>query len=133
MLLSGAIWLALPPSNWRSIAKFCMISTGLLYVLLAFFLISFICLFPQRPNKEIRLKNGDTISVGYNDQGAMGGNVSVWRERPYGPFFFKLESRTLGWCDPEFITLPDGKELISITGEEPMAIDEFFQSNGKRR
>lgn len=128
LLLPLAVWLALPPSNWRSLAKFLTIAGGVLYVLLAILLVVVACLFPQPPGKKLVLKNGDIISVVYCDQGAMGGNVFVVRERPYGSFFIRTENRALRCCEPTLTTLPDGKQMLSGVGEAPVAIDQFFLS-----
>jgi hypothetical protein len=128
LLLPGAIWLALPPSNWRSLAKYLTIFTGAVSVLIGLLLISLASSTPAAPVKKLVLKNGEIISVGYVDTGATGGSVSVWRERPYGSFFIRTESRTLGWCEPKLTTLPDGKQMLSVVGEAPVDIDQFFLS-----
>lgn len=129
LLLPGAAWLALPPSSWRRLAKFLTIVVGVLYMLLAllvFLPIGF--LFPQPPDKKFVLKNGDNISVSYNDQGALGGNVFVCRTRSYGPVFVRYEGRSLRWSDPKVITLPNGRQMLSVSGEAPVDIDQFFLS-----
>ncbi|MBP6745598.1 hypothetical protein KA344_10225 [bacterium] len=128
LLLPGAAWLALPPSFWRSLAKFLTIAAGVLYIFLALLLLPFACLFPQPPDEKFVLKNGDIISVSYNDQGAMGGSVFVCRTRSYGPVFVRYEGRTLRWSDPKIITLPNGRQMLSVSGEAPVDIDQFFLS-----
>lgn len=128
LLLPGAAWLALPPLSWRRLAKFLTIVAGVLYILLALLLLLFACLFRQPPDKKFVLKNGDIISVSYNDQGALGGDVFVCRKRPYGPVFVRYEGRSLRWSDPKIITLPNGRQMLSISGEAPVDIDQFFLS-----
>lgn len=131
LLLPAAAWLALPPSNWRTLAKFLTITTGAASILIGLLLVYLVSSTPQPPEKKLVLKNGEIISVGYVDTGATGGSVSLWRDRPYGSCFIRTESRTLGWCDPTLITLPDGKQMLSGDGKTPVDIDEFFRSEDK--
>ncbi len=128
LLLPLAAWLALPPSNWRSAAKFFTIAVGALYTPLALLVAAIVCLFIQPPGQELVLKNGDIISISYYDTGATGGGTCISRERPHGLFRTRLESRTLGYCDLKLITLPDGKQMLSGVSKAPMDIDQFFLS-----
>lgn len=131
LLLPGAAWLALPPSNWRTAARFFTLAIGVLYIPLALLVAAVVCLFIQPPGKELVVKNGDIISISYYDTGATGGGVCVSRHRPHGPFRTMLESRTLGFCEPTLTILPDGKQMLSGVGETPVDIDQFFLSGDK--